>query len=710
MIGLSLLLALGFAGLLAPAFDTDEPHASDDDDPPVDPPNDDQYGTEGADSLEGGGGGDRIFGRGGDDWISGFSGNNWLRGGDGNDTLSGGMARDTLMGDEGDDELRGGSGNDSLIGGIGNDTLVAGYGADTLLGGEGNDRLLGYQRGHMNNGGYDLLDGGEGHDTLATGVGATNCTLIGGNGNDTFYVNGAGNLIVAGNGADYIVTGLGNTIDLGGETDGAAQDILSIDASDTSAGPLVISGFDSVGAGNATTEDRIELHHMPGRGVTLTDDGDDLLISSGGVTLIRLTGLAGASLEDVLPGMRFEHGFVSSGTDADESFVDGYGDDQISGMGGNDSIYSYYGEDTILGGDGNDDLRGARFAETGDYDDYVTQPLTDAAVFDGGAGDDTLTGENGDTLTGGAGNDLFIVNAYNEGQVTVTDFTSGEDRLGFLASYSIFEGPVTLDWTGGSTYLEQEVLADGSGLMVTFFDRGEEQVSVLLEGVSDTLPADQLLATDADTLGTSGNDTLVFEEPVYWEGGGLFGLAGDDVLYADAPDDWSDSNDDVILAGGLGNDTLYAGQSEYACLDGGEGDDLLYSGAVLAPDGTGGTTPVQTELSANLSGGNGNDTLVASASDRVSGGAGLDRFEICGDYAEDHLFRYGKDETLITDFEAGEQIVLTDPFGAPMTDLFTQVLTDEGLRIFVPGANFEGVFLPGMTRLLTPAELPQAYS
>ncbi len=343
----------------------------------------------------------------------------------------------------------------------------------------------------------------------------------------------------------------------------------------------------------------------------------------------------------------------------------------------------------------------------GYYDDHLTQPLTDAALLDGGAGDDTLTGENGDTLTGGAGNDLFIVNAFNEGQVTVTDFTSGEDRLGFLASYSIFEGPVELNWTD---VLTQEVLADGSGLMVTLFEGGEEQVSVLLEGVSDTLPADQLLATDADTLGTSGNDTLVFDEQGYSSEGGLFGLAGDDVLYADAPDDWSDSNNNVILAGGLGNDTLYAGQSEFAWLDGGEGDDLLYSGAVFAPDGTGGTTPVQTGLSTDLFGGNGNDTLVASASDRVSGGAGLDRFEICGDYAEDHLFRRGEDETLITDFEAGEQIVLTDPVGAPMTDLFTQELTDEGLRIFVPGANFGGVFLPGMTRLLTQAELPQAYS
>lgn len=706
MIGLGLLFTLGFAGLLALAFDTGDDHAGDDDtDPPVDPPGDDQYGTEGDDTLMGGNDGDRIFGRGGDDRISGIAGNNWLRGGDGNDTLSGGMAHDTLLGDEGDDELRGGSGDDSLLGGMGEDTLAAGYGADTLLGGEGHDRLLGYLRGQGSDG-HDLLDGGEGYDTLSTGEGATNSTLVGGDGSDTFYVDGVGNLVIAGNGEDYIATRLGNTVDLGGETNGAVEDIVRIDASNTSAGPVVISGFDSTNHSPSGDQDVIEIFHLPGDGFTTADDGDDLVISSGGVQLIRLTGLAGASLHDVMPDARYETGFVDTGTDADEIFVDGYGDDLISGMGGNDRITSFDGEDTLLGGAGNDILSGVRPTDTGDWDDYLSQPLTDAALLDGGSGDDTLYGENGDTLSGGAGNDLHIINAFNVGHVTVSDFTSGEDRLGFLASTSYFYGPVTLGWTAPAVELEQEVLADGSGLMVHFYEDGAERVSVLLEGVSDTLPADQLLASEEDILGTSGNDTLVSETDVY-RPGGVFGLAGDDVLYAHDPEELADYHDNyATLSGGLGNDTLYAGQSRHACLDGGNGDDLLYSGAFFAPEDTGHTTPLQSQLSARLSGGNGNDTLVASASDSLSGGAGIDRFEVCGEYN----WERGADQTLITDFETGEQIVLTDAFGTPMTDLITQELTDEGLRIFVPGANYEGVFLPGMTRLLTQTELPQAYS
>ncbi len=55
----------------------------------------------------------------------------WLIGGDGNDTLSGGS---------GDDHLYGGAGDNLLVGNTGDDTLIAvGGGVDQILGGEGND-------------------------------------------------------------------------------------------------------------------------------------------------------------------------------------------------------------------------------------------------------------------------------------------------------------------------------------------------------------------------------------------------------------------------------------------------------------------------------------------------------------------------------------------------------------------------------------------
>lgn len=106
----------------------------------------------------------------------------------------------------------------------------------------------------------------------------------------------------------------------------------------------------------------------------------------------------------------------------------------ILGTSGPDTLKGGAGADSIDGGDGNDSINGAGGGDT----------------IVGGAGDDTLQGgHGGDVLTGGAGNDVFLMSGHVTGSETsvdqITDFTSGEDRLGFgrqvsLAGHSLWTG------------------------------------------------------------------------------------------------------------------------------------------------------------------------------------------------------------------------------------------------------------------------------
>src|SRR5437879_6516650 len=106
----------------------------------------------------------------------------------------------------------------------------------------------------------------------------------------------------------------------------------------------------------------------------------------------------------------------------------------LTGTTGDDDIRGTSGCDSLSGGDGNDLLRAEGGADT----------------LDGGAGNDTLSGGRGaDLLTGGSGSDTFLISGRvtdtQDGLDRITDFTHGEDRLGFggqmsLAGHSFWSG------------------------------------------------------------------------------------------------------------------------------------------------------------------------------------------------------------------------------------------------------------------------------
>jgi Ca2+-binding RTX toxin-like protein len=85
-----------------------------------------------------------VAGQGGDEEISTGRGNDTVSGGEGRDSLASAGGDDQLDGGNGDDVLQGGTGNDTLDGGSGNDTYLvnAGDGRDVLRDAAGNDRIV----------------------------------------------------------------------------------------------------------------------------------------------------------------------------------------------------------------------------------------------------------------------------------------------------------------------------------------------------------------------------------------------------------------------------------------------------------------------------------------------------------------------------------------------------------------------------------------
>jgi Ca2+-binding RTX toxin-like protein len=235
--------------------------------------NDTLLGGAGNDLMLGGLGDDRLDGEAGIDELQGGAGHDMLYGGDGNDRLFGQAGDDVLYGGAGDDlilgstafneaapvlgagqtdhnRLYGGAGNDAMLGGAGSDYLDGGAGADLMEGGKGDDTYVVNSvndvileragEGHdmvvssasylLNNGieelrlleGLDIhgtgnaLDNrllGNSRDNILDGVEGKDA-MLGGAGNDIYYVDNAGDQVVefAGEGADTVQASASHTL------------------------------------------------------------------------------------------------------------------------------------------------------------------------------------------------------------------------------------------------------------------------------------------------------------------------------------------------------------------------------------------------------------------------------------------------------------------------------------------------------------------
>ncbi|VVP33437.1 hypothetical protein PS900_04477 [Pseudomonas fluorescens] len=119
----------------------------------------------------------------------------------GNDIIISGEGDDTLYGDGGNDLLEGGAGNDAVLGGAGDDIISDSFGDNRLEGNDGNDVIV---AGSMLVGG-NLILGGDGQDFIIT---TEDISLTFGGQGDDFILGAKTNLpATGGEGDDWIEKG-----------------------------------------------------------------------------------------------------------------------------------------------------------------------------------------------------------------------------------------------------------------------------------------------------------------------------------------------------------------------------------------------------------------------------------------------------------------------------------------------------------------------
>ncbi|HLL29765.1 MAG TPA: calcium-binding protein [Allosphingosinicella sp.] len=398
-------------------------------------------GSDGNNFMNAGTGNDWLDGRGGNDWLFGGGGDDYLVGGAGNDELDGWQGNDTMIGGTGDDvyhvdsagdvvteyanegtdtvkvrmssytlpanvenaDLRHYSGPIEVTGNSGNNVFYMGAGAQTVNGGTGIDTVSYAYTAAVSVDLWNQNMGGEAADDTLTGIE----NLTGSAYDDVLRALGGASVIDGGPGADIMEGRNGN-------------DIYYVD----DAGDLVIEG-----AGGGTDEVRIRnlaSYTLPAYVEKLTNVTNHMFTGTGNSAANEINGGTG---RDILYG--------AGGND---TLNGGDGDDELHGGGEHDILNGGAGSDDMYGGEGNDvyfvDYEGDNVIElAGEGTDQVYTTLTNYMLSDhvenlgfngagdpalnfigsnvgniivGRAGDDILDGQGGaDELRGGAGNDVL---------------------------------------------------------------------------------------------------------------------------------------------------------------------------------------------------------------------------------------------------------------------------------------------------------------
>lgn len=440
-----------------------------------------QSGTSAGETLTGDAMRNFLHGGGGPDILAGGAGADVLQGGFGNDTASyrgslrpvivdlargEGMAGDAadrygpeillsienVWGSDHGDIIIGNAGLNTLAGYSGADTIHAGEGADVLYGGFDSDRLHG-------GGGNDTLTGGAGDDSLYGGDGADVLTLTGGGGdtlwgdagNDTFEIDAPGDeiatsvLLYGGDDDDYFVLreNPAGWIEAHG---GAGDDVFDFAFRDPNESASIVpgSGRDAVLIA--------ETNHVT---ITLQETFEHLLLA------VRAGGTGAQSPEARL--QIFAPRVVVHATEA--GYRTNWGDVTVDEGVVINTFTVYSNRSAVLRLD--------------DAHDSVDINETGRATVRAGGGNDFLVLRNTSaTLTGGSGDDSFILMFGSEGKrVVITDFGRGADYLNVSGFSS------NLDLAGivaGAREVDGDVVYRGDMIHLVLRDTTLDQLNDLL--------------------------------------------------------------------------------------------------------------------------------------------------------------------------------------------------------------------------------------
>lgn len=486
-------------------------------------------GTEGNDFVWANGGADTFYGEGGNDFFTGGSAGSLVYGDAGNDTIS---SQGTVYGGEGDDIID--INNGTAYGDEGDDYI---YGEGTMYGGDGDDYIEAEDD--------SIVYGGLGDDQIEIGANSnTQIHWTPGDGNDaimtsaydndaTLYIHGG---MTAADLRFYSTEGYDPFLD-------EMTDALAIE----------IDGTEVITISNQLIDDRRDIETI------IFDDSSTLDLTAG---------------------------LIITGTSGNDNLLGTGANDTIYGLGGNDHIDGAGGDNTIYGGDGNDNLMRGIEIWGGNGNDQIN--VRNGGVGYGEDGDDTLTGVNA-TLYGGAGNDIFQVDDYDDAEIyggTGDDeiiigvnssqniywsVGGGNDSIGTTA----YDNDAVLYMQGGIkahdlTYTQTngyDYRTGGNSSDTLAITYGSETIKVSNHFYDSRRALDKIIFDDGTEIrmnggaslhGTSGADTLTGvtyvgseDDEIYGYDGNdtLNGLAGDDELHAGSGND--------TLTGGDGADTYY---------------------------------------------------------------------------------------------------------------------------------------------------------
>jgi Ca2+-binding RTX toxin-like protein len=400
------------------------------------------------------------------------------------------------------------------------------------------------------------------------------------------------------------------------------------------------SGGSTGGTGGTAVSSAVTSILAAGK-LDLTLTGSKAINGTGNGADNQLTGNDGANVLD--------------GAAGNDTLDGGAGNDILKGGAGNDTLMAGSGNDTFDGGAGNDllDLGAHAFADKGKASGFtvarpnattvlITDSVTHQTFTIKGAWDphasgdrgiesykfsdqtvsldqliantastfaDTLTGDgSGTTLSGGAGNDTYVVTSALD-VVSENDAVTGKD-------------------TGGIDTIQTTLASYDLAIKGDHIENLSYTGSVAFTGTGNAL---------ANTLaGGAGNDSL--------DGGlgadKLIGGAGDDTYLVD---NVGDKVVETAASGGAGIDTIRTGLASLSLAGLPDVENLAYTGnnGIFA-NFTGTGNAAANQIAGNggndkllglggddiLSGGGGNDSLVGGdGNDTLDGGSGADRLD-----------------------------------------------------------------------------------
>jgi trimeric autotransporter adhesin len=503
---------------------------------------------------------------------------------------------------------------------LGNDTIVGGSGNDTIIGG----------------GGVDSLSGGAGNDVLVDGE-----FVRGGEGDDTYTLTQAQNLVVGSDGVgafgfDTIrlpagITAADLVVSRGVNQATGLPDDLYLDIRGTPYRIAVDRFFLSQGAQNEIESIRFA-------------DGSSWTISD---IYARVPGLVGTAGNDTLVG--FQWGDTLAG---------GAGDDSVSGLGGNDLLAGDAGRDTLLGGAGADTL-------------------------DGGLGTDQLLGGAGSDVYrfgSGAGSDLVKESGAMTKEVDTVELGAG-----------ITPADVTLVRDRNDLVL---ILGNSATqLRIRYHFVTSEQVYNYQTGWVETVPADHAIEQIRFADGSTWNESDILARTVVGTVNTQTGTSGDDVYTIDHVDDLINpgpgggvdlaiSTVSYALPEGVSNLTLTGmlgadlrGNSQSNVLTGNAGDNVFNDRASW---GTGEFGPVR-----------GADTMV--------GGAGDDTYYLNG-YSATTSSYYDPytNDTVIENAGEGVDTIISDTFLGQVQENVERYIDTYGYGTWT-SSNVNGTTILGRT-------------